>query len=92
MEITVYNQYYRTRTRERQLELDDCLRRNLNHPGISRMVLSARAMHHRCQRARRPWRWLPATSGSPSRTGFTATPKALSISIPADNSYKLIKH
>lgn len=39
MELVVYSQYYRTRTPERQLELDECLRRNLNHPGISRMVL-----------------------------------------------------
>ena len=39
MDIVVYSQYYRTRTPERQLEIDGCLRRNLNHPGISRMVL-----------------------------------------------------
>ncbi len=39
MQIVVYSQYYRTRTPERQLEIDECLRRNLNHPGISRMVL-----------------------------------------------------
>ena len=39
MDIVVYSQYYRTRTPERQLEIDECLRRNLNHPGISRMVL-----------------------------------------------------
>jgi len=39
MELVVYSQYYRTSTPERQLEIDECLRRNLNHPGISRMVL-----------------------------------------------------
>jgi hypothetical protein len=39
MDLVVYSQYYRTRTPERQLEIDECLRRNLNHPGISRMVL-----------------------------------------------------
>ena len=39
MDLVVYSQYYRTRTPERQLELDECLRRNLNHPGISRVVL-----------------------------------------------------
>lgn len=39
MDLVVYSQYYRARTAERQLELDTCLRRNLNHPGISRMVL-----------------------------------------------------
>ena len=39
MDLVVYSQYYRTRSRERQLEIDECLRRNLNHPGISRMVL-----------------------------------------------------
>jgi hypothetical protein len=39
MEIVVYSQYYRTRTPDRQLEIDECLRRNLNHPGISRVVL-----------------------------------------------------
>jgi hypothetical protein len=39
MEIVVYSQYYRTRTADRQLEIDECLRRNLNHPGISRIVL-----------------------------------------------------
>lgn len=39
MEIVVYSQYYRSRTPDRQLEIDECLRRNLNHPGISRMVL-----------------------------------------------------
>jgi hypothetical protein len=39
MDLVVYSQTYRTRTPERQLELDECLRRNLNHPDISRMVL-----------------------------------------------------
>jgi hypothetical protein len=39
MDLVLYSQYYRTRTPERQLELDECLRRNLNHPGISRVVL-----------------------------------------------------
>ena len=39
MDLVVYSQYYRTRTPDRQLEIDECLRRNLNHPGISRMVL-----------------------------------------------------
>ena len=39
MDLVVYSQYYRTRTPERQLELDECLRRNLNHSGVSRMVL-----------------------------------------------------
>ena len=39
MDLVLYSQYYRTRTPERQLEIDECLRRNLNHPGISRVVL-----------------------------------------------------
>lgn len=39
MDLVVYSQYYRTCAPERQLEIDECLRRNLNHPGISRMVL-----------------------------------------------------
>jgi hypothetical protein len=39
MDLIVYSQYYRTRTPDRQLEIDECLRRNLNHPGISRMAL-----------------------------------------------------
>lgn len=39
MDLVAYSQYYRTRSPERQLEIDECLRRNLNHPGISRMVL-----------------------------------------------------
>jgi hypothetical protein len=33
MDLVVYSQYYRTRTPERQLEIDECLRRK------SRMVL-----------------------------------------------------
>ncbi|KEF41542.1 MAG: hypothetical protein ER33_10670 [Cyanobium sp. CACIAM 14] len=39
MEIVVYTQYYRTRTEERQREINECLRRNLNHPRISRVML-----------------------------------------------------
>jgi hypothetical protein len=39
MDLVAYSQYYRTRTPERQLEIDECLRCNLNNPGISRMVL-----------------------------------------------------
>ena len=39
MELVIYSQYYRTRSPERQKEIDECLRRNLNHPGISRIVL-----------------------------------------------------
>jgi len=39
MDLVVYSQYYCTRTPDRQLDIDECLRRNLNHPGISRMVL-----------------------------------------------------
>jgi hypothetical protein len=39
MKIAVYTQYYRTRTADRQLEIDECLRRNLNHPEISKVVL-----------------------------------------------------
>ena len=39
MDLVVYSQCYRTRTPERQLEIDECLRCNLHHPGITRMVL-----------------------------------------------------
>jgi hypothetical protein len=39
MDLTVYTQYYCCKTADRQLEIDESLRRNLNHPGISRMVL-----------------------------------------------------
>ena len=39
MDRVLYSQTYRTRTPERQLEIHACLRVNLNHPGISRMVL-----------------------------------------------------
>jgi len=39
MELIAYSQYYRTRTPERQVEIDKYLRRNLNHPDIRRMVL-----------------------------------------------------
>lgn len=39
MDLTVYTQYYRRKTPDRQREIDECLRRNLNHPGISKVVL-----------------------------------------------------
>jgi hypothetical protein len=39
MNLVVYAQYYRCKTADRQLEVDECLRRNLNHPGISKVVL-----------------------------------------------------
>jgi hypothetical protein len=39
MNLVVYAQYYRCKTADRQLEIDECLRRNLNHPGISKVVL-----------------------------------------------------
>lgn len=39
MEIVLYSQHYRAQTHERQIEINDCLRRNLNNPGISRLVL-----------------------------------------------------
>jgi hypothetical protein len=39
MDLVVYTQYYRCKTPDRQLEIDECLRRNLNHPGISKVVL-----------------------------------------------------
>jgi GDP-L-fucose synthase len=39
MNLTVYTQYYRCKTADRQLEIDECLRRNLNHPGISKVML-----------------------------------------------------
>jgi hypothetical protein len=39
MDLVVYTQYYRCKTADRQLEIDECLRRNLNHPGISKVVL-----------------------------------------------------
>lgn len=32
MDLVAYSQYYRTRTPERQLEIDECLRRN--HPMV----------------------------------------------------------
>jgi hypothetical protein len=38
MDLTVYTQYYRCKTPDRQREIDECLRRNLNHPGISKVV------------------------------------------------------
>jgi hypothetical protein len=39
VDLTLYTQYYRCKTSDRQLEIDECLRRNLNHPGISKVVL-----------------------------------------------------
>ncbi len=39
MDLVVYTQYYRCKTADRQLEIDECLRRNLNHPGICKVVL-----------------------------------------------------
>jgi hypothetical protein len=39
MDLVVYSQYYRCKTADRQLEIDECLRRNLNHPGIRKLVL-----------------------------------------------------
>jgi hypothetical protein len=39
MELVVHAQYYRCKTADRQLEIDECLRRNLNHPGIRKLVL-----------------------------------------------------
>lgn len=39
MDVVVYTHYYQTRTANRQLEIDECLRRNLKHPRISKVVL-----------------------------------------------------
>ena len=39
MDLVAYNLYYRARTSDRQLEIDQYLRRNQHHPGFSRMVL-----------------------------------------------------
>lgn len=39
MDVVVYTQYYRAKSTDRQRELDECLQRNLNHPGISRVML-----------------------------------------------------
>jgi hypothetical protein len=39
MHLVVYTQYYRCKTADRQQEIDECLRRNLNHPGIRKLVL-----------------------------------------------------
>jgi hypothetical protein len=39
MDLVVYTQTYRCKSADRQLEIDECLRRNLNHAGISRVVL-----------------------------------------------------
>ena len=57
MELVVYSQYYRTRTPERQVEIDECLRRNLNHPGISRIVLFCESDAPPVPEARCRWRW-----------------------------------
>ncbi len=39
MDLVLCAQYYRCKTADRQLEIDECLRRNLNHPGVSMLVL-----------------------------------------------------
>jgi hypothetical protein len=39
MDLTLYAQTYRASTQGRQQELNECLRRNLNHPGIRKVVL-----------------------------------------------------
>jgi len=39
MDLTLYAQTYRASTPGRQQELNECLRRNLNHPGIRKLVL-----------------------------------------------------
>jgi hypothetical protein len=39
MQLVVYAQYYRCKSADRQREIDECLRRNLNHPGIAKVVL-----------------------------------------------------
>lgn len=39
MRLILYTQYYRTRTPERQAELDHCLRSNLQHPMLDQVVL-----------------------------------------------------
>lgn len=39
MNIVVYIQYYWAKSADRQKELDECLRRNLNHSGINRVML-----------------------------------------------------
>jgi hypothetical protein len=39
MDLTLYAQTYRASTPGRQQELNECLRRNLNHPAISKVVL-----------------------------------------------------
>ena len=43
MELVVYTQYYRFKSTNRQLEIDECLRRNRNHPGISKVMLFKKA-------------------------------------------------
>jgi hypothetical protein len=39
MQIVAYTQTYRCKNADRQQEIDECLRRNLNHPGISKLAL-----------------------------------------------------
>ena len=39
MDLTIYTKYYRCKSADRQKEIDECLRRNLNHPGIRKVVL-----------------------------------------------------
>jgi hypothetical protein len=39
MDVVVYTQYYRCKTADRQLEIDEWLRRTLNHPDIRKVVL-----------------------------------------------------
>jgi hypothetical protein len=39
MQLVVYTQTYRCETADRQREIDECLRHNLNHPGIRKLVL-----------------------------------------------------
>ena len=39
MQLVAYTQYYRCKTADRQREIDECLRHNLNHPGIRKLVL-----------------------------------------------------
>ena len=39
MRLILYTQYYRARSRERQAELDHCLRSNLQHPALDQIVL-----------------------------------------------------
>jgi hypothetical protein len=39
MDLTVHTQTNRCKPADPQREIDECLRRNLNHPGISKVVL-----------------------------------------------------